>query len=70
MKSLVILRDVVYNQNFWTNWSLSTKFGLNDPRIRCKLPSRFVDFIEIDANLKEKLDEFEGAFEKNQVMKF
>jgi hypothetical protein len=48
---------------------LSTKFGLNDPRIRCKLPSSFVDFIEIDANLKEELDEFEGAFEKNQVVK-
>jgi hypothetical protein len=46
-----------------------TKIGLNDPRIRCKLPSSFVDFIEIDVNLKEELHEFEGAFERNQVMK-
>jgi hypothetical protein len=45
------------------------KFGLNDPRIGCKLPPSFVDFIETDANLKEELDEFERAFEKNEVMK-
>jgi len=43
---------------------LSTKFGLNDPKIRCKLPSSFVDFIETYAKFKKELDEFERTFWK------
>jgi hypothetical protein len=27
-----------------------------------------VDFIEIDVNLEEELEEFEGAFERDEVM--
>jgi hypothetical protein len=28
-----------------------------------------VDFVEIDLNLEEKLEEFEGAFKKDEVVK-
>ncbi len=44
------------------NWS-------NDPKIGCKALSCLVNLIEIDANL-EDLMEFEGAFERDEVMEF
>jgi hypothetical protein len=44
------------------------KSYLNDPRIGYKSPFNLVDFIEIDVNLKE-FEEFEGAFEKDEVVK-
>ncbi len=31
-------------------------------------PFSMVDFIEIDVNLEEELEEFEGAFERDEVM--
>jgi hypothetical protein len=42
----------------------------NDLRIRCKSHSSLIDIIEIDVNLDEELEEFEGAFEKDEVMEF
>jgi len=39
----------------------------NDPRI-IFLNFSLVDFIETDLNLKEKLEEFEGAFERDEVV--
>ncbi len=42
----------------------------NDLRIRCKSHSSLIDIIEIDVNLDEELEEFEGAFEMDQVMEF
>ncbi len=41
----------------------------NDLRIGCKFPSSLVDFIENDLNLEEELEEFEGAFERDKLMK-
>ncbi len=43
------------------NWS-------NDPRIGCKSPFNLVDVIENDLDLEEELEEFEGAFESNEVV--
>jgi hypothetical protein len=45
------------------NWS-------NDNKIGCKALSCLVNLIEIDVNLEEDLMEFEGAFERHEVMKF
>jgi hypothetical protein len=39
----------------------------NDPRIGCKSPSSLADFIEKDFNLEKELEEFEGAFERDEV---
>ncbi len=44
------------------------KIWPTDPRIGCKPPSSLVDFIESDFNLRKKLKEFEGAFEKDKVV--
>jgi len=40
----------------------------NDPRIGCKYPSSLANFIESDLNLEEEFDEFEGAFERDEVV--
>jgi hypothetical protein len=41
----------------------------NDRRIGCKSPSSLIDLIESDFNLEEELEEFEGAFERDEVVK-
>ncbi len=40
----------------------------NDPKIGCKSPSSLADFIESDINLKKELEEFECAFERDEVV--
>ncbi len=40
----------------------------NDRRIGCKSPFSLTNFIESDFNLEEKLEEFEGAFERDEVV--
>jgi hypothetical protein len=40
----------------------------NDPRIGCKSLSSLVDFIESDFNLEKEFEEFEGAFERDEVV--
>jgi hypothetical protein len=44
------------------------KIWPNDPRIGCKSPFSLIDFIETNANLENKLEEFEIAFERDEVM--
>jgi len=48
---------------------LINKKWLNDPRIGFKSLSSLVDFIEIDVNLEEELEEFKKAFERDEIMK-
>ncbi len=40
----------------------------NDPRIGCKSPSNLVEFLEKDVDLEEELKEFEGEFERDEVV--
>jgi len=40
----------------------------NDPRMGYKSPSSLVDFIESDFNLEKEFEEFEGAFERVEVV--
>jgi len=40
----------------------------NDVRIGYKSPFSMVDFIETNVKLEEELEEFEGAFEKDEIM--
>jgi hypothetical protein len=40
----------------------------NDPRIGCKSLSSLVDLIETHVSLEKELEDFEGAFEKDEVM--
>jgi hypothetical protein len=44
------------------------KNGPNDPRVSYKSPSSLVDLIEIDLNLEEEFEKFEGTFEKDEVV--
>ncbi len=46
--------------NFCKNWP-------NDTKVGCKSPSDSVKFIEMDGQLKEKLQEFEGEFEQEEI---
>ncbi len=40
----------------------------NDPRLRCKTPSNFVEFIEKDKIIEEELEETEREFEKEEIV--
>ncbi len=42
------------------------KNWLNDPR--CKCPYNLLKFFKKDIDLKDKLEEFEGEFEKYEVV--
>ncbi len=39
----------------------------NDPRVGWKSPFNFVEFIEVDQNLEEELEQFESDFERDEV---
>ncbi len=39
----------------------------NDPRIWCKSPFNLLKFLEMDMDLEEELEQFEGKFEKDVV---
>ncbi len=39
----------------------------NDLKVGCKSPSNLVEFIEVDQDLEEKLEQFEGDFERDEV---
>ncbi len=41
----------------------------NDTRIGCKPFSNLVELIEVDAKLKEELEEFEKTFKKYEILK-
>jgi hypothetical protein len=40
----------------------------NDAKVGCKSSSDLVKFIEMDEQLKEKLQEFEGEFEQEYIL--
>jgi hypothetical protein len=40
----------------------------NDLRIGYKSPSNLVEFLEKDVGLKEELEEFEGEFERDEIV--
>ncbi len=39
-----------------------------DPTIGCKSPFSLLEFIDIDGDLKEELETFEGHFERDEVV--
>jgi hypothetical protein len=39
----------------------------NDLKVGCKSTSNLVEFIEVDQDLEEKLEQFEGDFERDEV---
>jgi hypothetical protein len=39
----------------------------NDARADFKSPSDLIEFIEMDEQLEEELQEFEGEFEKDEI---
>jgi hypothetical protein len=40
----------------------------SDPKIGCKSPFSLVKFIDIDGDLEEELEKFEGSFERDKVV--
>jgi hypothetical protein len=46
---------------YYQNW-------FSDPRIGCKSPSNLIEFLKKDINFKKKLKEFEGEFERDEVV--
>ncbi len=45
-----------------------TKKWPNDLKIGCKSPFNLVEFLEKDIDLEEELEEFEGDFEKDELL--
>jgi hypothetical protein len=53
------LEKLIFTMN--RNWP-------DDPRVGCKSPSSYLtEPIEIDADLKKELEQFEGAFERDEI---
>ncbi len=52
---------------FW-QIDLCHKNWHNYPRLGCKSFSNLVDLIETNINLEKEFEEFEGAFERDEVM--
>ncbi len=44
------------------------KNWLNDPIVGCKSQSNLVEFFQKNIDLKQELEEFEGEFEKEEVV--
>ncbi len=44
------------------------KNQFNGLRIKCKSPSNLLEFFEKDIDLENELEEFEGEFEKDEVV--
>jgi hypothetical protein len=40
----------------------------NDPKIGCKSPSNLLEFLKRDVHLEVELEEFEGEFERDEVV--
>ncbi len=40
----------------------------NDCRVNCKPPSNLLEFIGMYENLKNELEQFEGAFERREIV--
>ncbi len=40
----------------------------NNCRVCCKSPSNLLELIGIDAHLKEKLENFEGTLERDEIV--
>jgi hypothetical protein len=40
----------------------------NDYKVGCKSPSNLLELSGIDAYLEEELEQFEGAFEKDEIV--
>jgi len=40
----------------------------NDPRLGCKTPFNFVEFIKIDKIIEEQLEEFEAEFKREEII--
>jgi hypothetical protein len=53
-----ILKKLIFINKNWPN----------DARIHYKSPSNLVEFFERDVDLDEKLEEFEGEFERDEVV--
>ncbi len=67
LKYSLTLGDVIWRLKFF-KYIFVNKNWLNDLRTRCKSPSNLVEFLEKDINLEEKLREFEGDFERDEVI--
>jgi hypothetical protein len=52
------LEKLIFVNNNW----------LNDPIIGCKSPSNLMEFFENDVDLEEEFEEFEGEFERDEVV--
>ncbi len=44
------------------------KNWLNDAKVGCKSPFNLIEFLKRDIGLEEELEEFEGDFEKDEVV--
>jgi len=44
------------------------KNWLNDLKIRCKPPFNLVEFLKRDIDWEEELEEFEGEFERDEIV--
>ncbi len=54
------LDNLICVNNNWTN----------DPMIGCKSCFNLVELIDIDVDLEEEFEEFEGTFKREEIMEF
>jgi hypothetical protein len=67
-KILINLRICHLQLEHLDNLIFVSKKWPNDLRVGCKSPSNLVAFIESDLNLEKKFEEFERAFERDEVV--
>ncbi len=64
---LPTLKDVVCSKKNFERLMLASKNWYNDIRASCKSPNGLVEFIEMDEQLEEDLQKFEGQFERDEI---
>ncbi len=70
LESSLIWEDVIYNQKTFKNSFLEIKIGPMIVELVVKSHFNLLEFIGIDANQKEKWEQFEGASESHEILKF
>ncbi len=68
MKFLLILGDVVCEQKNLEKLIFVNKNWPNDSRIWYKSSFNLLEFLVRDMDLEEELEEFEGEFERDEVV--
>jgi hypothetical protein len=68
LESSLILEDVIYNKKNLEKLVFVNKNWPNNCRVGCKSLSNLLGLIGIDAHLEDELEQFERAFERDEIV--